>query len=167
MTDMTTTTPEVETGFPAIEFAPSEAPLRPAMIGVLARAEAAEQAALRRVAELESQIQALRLEQITDGGDPRLVEFWDKAGRIADHADFCHEYDRLAEAMNGTPRDRDWTVTLDVRLDVRIYRTISATTEEAAIDAARDDFTREDVAEHIRNNGWDDIEVTDSSAERD
>ena len=69
--------------------------------------------------------------------------------------------------MNGTARERDWTVTLDVRLDLTIYRTISATTEEQAIDAARDDFNREDVAEHIRNNGWGDIEVTDSSAERD
>lgn len=164
-TTITPTTALATTGteFPVMEF---PAP-RPAMVGLLARAEAAEQAALARVAELEAQLAAERTTQITDGADARLVDFWEKAGRIADHADFCNEYDRLAEAMNGTPRERDWYVSLEVQLTVRVSRTVSSTTEDGAIDYFRDDLDKEAIIDALRDEGWEDFEVTDSSAERD
>lgn len=160
MTDTMTTAPAT------VEVAPIEAPPRPAMIGVLARAEAAEQAALARVAQLEAELTRLRTEQITDGGDPRLIDFWDKAGRIADHADFCQEYDRLAEAMNGTPREREWDVTLDITVSLQVTRTVTARDADDAIDYARDGLDRDEVIEAVRMNGWDDISFDNSEAER-
>lgn len=155
MTDTTT-----ETAF-------GEVALRPAQVGLIARAEAAEQAALARVAVLEAEVTRLREAQITDGGDPRLVEFWEKAGRIADHADFCQEYDRLAEAMNGTPRMRDWTVSADVTITLRMHLSVTARNDEEAEQEAQDRIDSSDVIEAIRNTGWDDISFDDVSAERD
>lgn len=159
MTDTMTTAP-------ATEVAQVEAPPRPAMIGVLARAEAAEQAALARVAQLEAELTRLRTEQITDGADPRLIDFWEKAGRIADHADFCEEYDRLAEAMNGTPREREWDVTLDITVSLRVSRTVTARDAYTAIEDARDGLDRDEVIEAVRMNGWDDLTIDNSEAER-
>lgn len=161
MTDIMTTSAEVTTEAQPIEVVEH----RPAMIGILARAEAAEQAALTRVAELEAEVARLRTEQITDGGDPRLVDFWDKAGRIADYADFCNEYDRLAEELNGVPRVRDWDVTLDVTVTLRVNLSVSATTEEGACANAEENLDRDDVIEAVRLYGWDDITI-DASAER-
>ncbi len=156
MTDTTTT-----------EATFGEVALRPAQIGLIARAEAAEQAALAKVAELEAEVARLRYEQITDGGDVRLVEFWEKAGRIADHADFCQEYDRLAEAMNGTPRMRDWSVSADVTITLRMHLSVSARTQEEAEQEAQDRLDSSDVIEAIRDTGWDDISFDDVSAERE
>lgn len=156
MTDTTT----AQTAF-------GEVALRPAQIGLIARAEAAEQAALARVALLEAEVTRLRQAQITDGGDPRLIDFWEKAGRIADHADFCQEYDRLAEAMNGTPRMRDWTVYADVTVTLRMSVNVSARNEEEAEEEAEQVIDRSEVADAIRDNGWDDISFSDVSAERD
>lgn len=160
MTDTMTTAPAT------VEVTPIEAPPLPAMIGVLARAEAAEQAALARVAQLEAELTRLRTEQITDGADPRLIDFWEKAGRIADHADFCQEYDRLAEAMNGTPREREWDVTLDITVSLQVTRTVTARDADDAIDYARDGLDRDEVIEAVRMNGWDDISFDNSEAER-
>lgn len=162
----TITTAATETVYPAIVLAAPGAPLRPTMIGVLARAEAAEQTALARVAELENQLQALRSEQITDGADERLVKFWDKAGRIADHADFCDEYDRLAEAMNGTPRSRAWDVVMDVSISFRVYVSVESVTEEEASSTAEAELDETSIIDAIRSNGWDSIDISDTSAER-
>ena len=160
MTDTMTTAPAT------VEAQPIEAQPRPAMIGVLARAEAAEQAALARVAELQAENERLRTEQITDGADPRLEAFWEKAGRIADYADFCNEYDRLAEELNGTPRIRDWDVTLDITISLRVDMTASASSADGAIDNARENLDADTVIEAIRSNGWSDFNLDDSDAER-
>lgn len=169
MADTITTGTEVE--IPTIEFPQMPAPtdgaeLRPAMVGVLARAQEAERAALARVAELERQLNAARSEQITDGADPRLIEFWERAGRIADHADFCQEYDRLAEAMNGTPRERDWTVTMELSITVTVDISVSATTGEDAEDNARDLLDTDAIVSAIQYRHYD-VEVEEISAERD
>src|SRR5690606_38548776 len=42
------------------------------------------------------EIDRLQNEQI-DGDDPRLSSFWEKAQRIADYADYCEVFDRMAE----------------------------------------------------------------------
>lgn len=138
--------------------------LRAPMIGLLARAEAAEQIAQKRVAELEAEIQRLRTEQITDGEDPRLARFWDKAGRIADHADFCEEYDRMAEAMNGPRRAREYNVDLTVTLTVTLSRTVEAVSEEDAEEIASDGLSRSDL--EGADVSIDDWELDSASAER-
>lgn len=130
--------------------------LRAPMIGLLARAEAAEQLAQKRVADLEAEIERLRTEQITNGSDPRLTRFWDKAGRIADHADFCAEYDRMAEAMDGPRRERDYDVDLTVNVVVTITRTVTAASQEDAEEIASDNLTTEDLeGDGFSINDWD------------
>lgn len=155
------------TSIPTIELpAPVASERRTVMVGELARAEAATAAAHARIAELEAEATRLRTEQITDGADPRLLDFWEKAGRIADHANFCEEYDRLADAMNGTPREREWDVVTDVQITLTVTRTVTATTESGAVEYAEEVLDREDVIEALRSRGWDDIEFNGSEAER-
>lgn len=160
MTDIIATT-----SIPAIEL-PAPADGRAGMIGELARAEAAVAEAQAKLAALEAENARLRTEQITDGSDPRLEDFWEKGGRIADAAGFCEEYDRIADALNGTPRTRDWDVVTDVQITVRVSRCVSATTEQDAIDFAEEEIDAEAVIEAIRMNGWDDIEYDNREASR-
>lgn len=120
MTDITITAPASGIAEGPLTF-PGTPPVtdrRGAFAGELARAHSELELARAQVAEREREIERLRTAQITDGSDPRLIDFWEKAGRIADHADFCQEYDRLAEAMNGTPRCRDWEVEAEVTVTV-------------------------------------------------
>ncbi len=139
---------------------------RGAFAGELARAHAELAAAREQVAAREREIERLRTAQITDGSDPRLIDFWDKAGRIADHADFCQEYDRLAEAMNGTPRCRDWEVEAEVTVTVRVTYSTSATTEDDADDNAREGIDFDAVIDAYRNNGAESLDVSIISTER-
>jgi len=156
----------IATDRPAADALAAEVdPPRPALVGALARAHAAEQAALRRVAELEAELRAARTEQITDGADPRLVEFWDRAGRIADHADFCEEYDRLADAMNGVPREREWDVTAQAVITINVSRIVTARTAEDAESGLRDQIDDEVLIDAIRYNSYD-LELEDLDAER-
>lgn len=164
MTDITTTAQVIEQGQPdtmGIVFPP-----RPAMVGELARAQAAEAAALQRAAEAEAEVQRLRTEQILDGADPRLVGFWDKAGRIADYADFCDEYDRLAEELNGVPREREFEVRMEVELTFTVYKTVTARNEDDAEEVAREDLDRDDMTAAIDARGYDSLDISDLSAER-
>ncbi|GED40669.1 hypothetical protein F6W69_19035 [Microbacterium oxydans] len=160
MTDITTTTEGTEVA----EIVLTDN--RRVAVGEIARAEEAANLARARVAELENEVRRLRTEQILDGGDPRLVSFWDKAGRIADYANFCEEYDRLADELNGVPREREWDVTLDVTLSLRLSFSRTARTSEDAIGIAEEGLDRDDVIEAIRANGWDDITFDSSEAER-
>ncbi len=139
---------------------------RGAFAGELARAHAELAAAREQVAAREREIERLRTAQITDGSDPRLIDFWDKAGRIADHADFCQEYDRLAEAMNGTPRCRDWEVEAEVTVTVRVTYSTSATTEDDADDNAREGIDFDAVIDAYRSNGAESLDVSIISTER-
>jgi len=54
---------------------------------------------------------------------------------------------------------------MDITISLRVYRTVTATNYDAAIEAAEEDVDRYDVAEAIRENGWDDIDWNGSSAE--
>lgn len=166
MTDITTTEAAIASDTLTIPGTPGVTERRSAYAGELARAEAALAEARAEVAERDRLIAQLRTEQITDGGDARLVDFWDKAGRIADHADFCQEYDRLAEALNGTPRLRDWDVTLDVTVTVRVNYSARATTSDDAEDIARDEITFEDVITAYRENGAEEFDSTVYSVDR-
>jgi len=123
--------------------------------GELYRAREELAAAQRVIAEKDEAIVArnrtieqLRTEQITDGGDYRLTEFWERAGRIADHANFCEEYDRMAEAMNGPRRERDYDVTLRITVEWTTPR--RAIDGDTAGDFALSDFDVTDIAEEAR-----------------
>ena len=72
-----------------------------------------------RVADLENENRTLRFSQI-DGDDSRLTDFWDKARRIAEHAGFCTEYDKIAVALGGPARMLDWSGTVDVTVTVTV-----------------------------------------------
>lgn len=119
-----------------------------------------------RVLALETELRAAQYDQITDGSDYRLEKFWEKAGRIADHADFCEEYDRMAEAMNGPRREREYDVTLDVTLSVRITRTVTATDEDGARSYASDDLDMSAIEEAVSNGDAYDWTLDDSEAQR-
>lgn len=111
----------------------------------------------REVTGLRAEIARLRDTQITDGSDPRLVTFWERVGRIADNADFCEEYDRIAEAMNGPRRERDYYVTLEVTIHVTMRE--SATSDDEAGDKAGDSLTLETLRDAIANG---DVEIQGS-----
>jgi len=167
MTDITSTETEIATNALTLPGTPRVTERRSGYAGELARVEAALAETRAEVADRDRVIAQLRTEQITDGGDARLVDFWQKAGRIADHADFCQEYDRLAEALNGTPRLRDWDVTLDVTVTVRVHYSACATTADDAEDIARDEITFDDVVTAYRENGGaDEFESTVYSVDR-
>lgn len=153
MTDITTTAPAaLGEGTMVLPPAPAITDRRAGFSGELERAREELAAAQRALAEKDEAIVArnrtieqLRTEQITDGGDYRLTEFWERAGRIADHADFCQEYDRMAEAMNGPRRERDYDVTL--RITVEWTTTRRAIDGDTAGDFVLSDFDVTDIAE--------------------
>ncbi|KDA04651.1 hypothetical protein DC31_05825 [Microbacterium sp. CH12i] len=168
MTDITTTAPAtgIEEGTLTFPGTPAVTDRRGAFAGELARAQAELADARAQIATRDQTIHQLRTEQITDGADARLLDFWDKAGRIADHADFCQEYDRLAEAMNGTPRNRDWEVEAEVTVTIRVNYSTSATTEDDADENARDGIDFDDVIAAYRDNGHEGFDVSIISTER-
>ena len=156
MTDITT---QAVTGFEGLTLP------RPAVIGELARVEASTRAALARAEQLEAEIATARAEEITDGSDPRLVDFWDRAGKVATDHDMCGEYDRMVEAVDGITRYREFEVAMDVTVTLRVYRTVEARTHDDAIADAEEGVDSYDVTDAIRENGWTDIEFDGSSAE--
>lgn len=168
MSDTTITT-ETATGFTPLMFtvAPgSQVERHPDVAWELAHAEDKARAAEARIAELTKQLDAARGEQITTGADPRLVNFWEKAGRIADYADFCDEYDRMAEAMDGPRRQREYEVSMTLSVTVQITRTVTAEDSDDAESYAADDLDTEAIKEAITYNGIEDWEVRTTDAER-
>jgi len=167
MTDITTAQATgIESGELTFPGTPAVTDRRGAFAGELARVQAELAEARAQIATRDQTINQLRTEQITDGSDSRLLDFWDKAGRIADHADFCQEYDRLAEAMNGTPRARDWEVEAEVTVTIRVTHSTSATTEDEADDNARNSIDFDDVIAAYRDNGTENFDIEITSTER-
>lgn len=156
MTDITTTAPAaLGEGTMVLPPAPTITDRRVGFSGELDRAREELAEARRALAEKDEAIAArngiieqLRTEQITDGSDYRLQEFWERAGRIADHANFCEEYDRMAEAMNGPRRDRDFDATLRITVEWTTSR--RAVDGDTAGDLALDDFDVTEIAEEAR-----------------
>lgn len=158
----------------ATEFAPltftvtpgSQVERHPDVAWELAHAEDNARDAQARIADLATQLEAARTEQITNGDDPRLVAFWEKAGRIADYADFCDEYDRMAEAMDGPRRQREYEVSMTLRVTVQITRTVTAEDSEQAESYASDDLDTDAIKDSLAYSGIDDWEVRSVSADR-
>ena len=130
--------------------------------GELARLQATVAELTAVVAAKDQVIQTLRTEQITEGDDIRLETFWEKAGRIADHADFCSEYDRMAEAMGGPRRERDYDVQVSVTVEIIINTSVSATDNEGAETAAEEQIDTDYILSHIRDYGISDWEITET-----
>lgn len=162
----TTTAAAIDTTELTFPGTPTVTDNRAGFNGELARLRSELDEAHALLEEHKQLVTQLRTEQITDGADPRLVNFWDKAGRIADHADFCEEYDRLAEAMNGTPRERQWYVEAEVTVTVRVSYSTYATTSDDAEDNARDSLDFDDVLEAYRTNGHDSFDIEILETER-
>lgn len=80
--------------------------------------------------ELRDELTRLRTEQITDGSDSRLTEFWERAQQNASDANYCGEYDRMAELLGGPGRSRDFEVTVSVTFDVQVH--VNAQNEDDA-----------------------------------
>ena len=74
-----------------------------------------KQEAERAQREREQLRQSVTDQGPLDPNDPRLAHIWEKAHRIATHAGFCSEYERIAEAL-GVPTDHeaDYSGTVDV-----------------------------------------------------
>lgn len=120
------------------------------------RAAARFAADAARIAELESALTAAQqraviaeTEQITTGSDPRLHDFWVLAGETADTEGFCDEYDRIAEAMDGVPRAREWNVEMEVTLTFSYTHTATCRDSDDAYAIARDSLDESDMREAI------------------
>ena len=124
----------------------------------LARAQEAERAALALVAEKEAEISRLRNDPIS-ADDPRIVPLWAKVLRIADHAGYADYYDTLAEELGGVQRERQYTVTYRVTVEVEVPVAVTAINTETAESAARPLLTPERLATVLHNPGWHDMTV--------
>ncbi len=124
----------------------------------LARAQESERAALARVATLETELARLQNDQI-EASDPRLTMLWAKVRRIADHAGYETYYDTLAEELGGVQRDRKYTVTYRVTVEVDVPVEVTAINTETAEEAARPLLTPERVATILHGPGWRDMTV--------
>src|SRR3546814_7274264 len=116
----------------SIEFAQGQldmpAPVtdrRGSYAGEMARTQADLVAAEARAADLaltverqQREIERLPL-PLTNAADDRLAAIWERGEQIANDEGFCSEYDRLVEAIGGTPRERDFRVTLSDRTSTR------------------------------------------------
>jgi len=135
-----------------------------------ARAASAALAEVRREGEsLQTRLTAatekmdhLSREQITDGSDPRLVAFWSSAEETANDEGYCAEYDRLAEALGGPRREREYEVTVEVTATITLYKTVTARDEDDAASDAFDEVEEDDVVDAARL-GRIEWEVTETS----
>ena len=108
------------------------------------------------IAELEERLRAAQAEQITNGADPRLERFWERAGRIADAAGFCDQYDRMADELGGPSRERDWEVIVEVTATIRLSVNVTARDEDDAHSSARDYIDEEAVKSAVQYGGIED-----------
>ena len=132
----------------------------------LARAQEAEQAALARVMTLEAELARLQNDQI-EAADPRLTMLWAKVRRIADHAGYESYYDTLAEELGGVQRDRQYTVTYRVTVEVDVPVEVSAINTETAEAAARPLLTPERISTILHGPGWRDMTAEDHDITED
>lgn len=122
----------------------------------LARAQKAEQAALARVATLETELDRLQRQHI-EGGDPRLTILWAKVRRIADHAGYPSYGDTLAEEQGAIQHDRQYTVTFRTTVEVDIPIKVTAINTQTAEDAARELLTPQRIANTMHADGGDEM----------
>lgn len=133
-----------ETGSQAVGSTPSS-------MRLLAAAEQREEALRAELAAVSAQLTEARDGQIRDGSDHRLEHFWDKVERVATAAGFCDEYDRIAEAMGGPRREREFQTQITISLDVTISDYVDARDEDSAIDHAEGSIDIDTIVDAIRS----------------
>jgi hypothetical protein len=111
--------------------------------------ESALTRATERIGTLEDENRTLRFSQI-EGSDTRLSDFWEKARRIAEHAGFCTEYDKIAIALGGPARQLDWSGVVNVSVTVTVPVPVGGTA------------TPEEVENHTMEYEVDDWNVLDA-----
>ena len=87
----------------------------------------------------------LQTEQIR-GGDSRLQNFWERAMEQANEENFCSEYDRMAEALDGPRRDSEYDVTVLVTVSVSMR--VTAQSDEDACDTVGD-WDEDTIRDHV------------------
>ncbi len=143
--------------------------------GELSRAQTDLASAQARTVELTATVDRLQREihllqePITDPTDDRLSAIWERGEQIANDEGFCSEYDRLVEAIGGTPREREFRVTLSVTLTQRVTVNVTARTSAEAEDLAIDTYSVEDVIDSLREDNYvaDSIDAEAIETERD
>lgn len=113
------------------------------------------------ITQLQERIEQLRFEQITDGNDERLIDFWERAAQKASDENYCGEYDRMAELLGGPGRERSYVVTTLVTIEVSVN--VTARTEDDAISIV-DDYDHNDMERHIGDLSYYQINVTEIDA---
>jgi hypothetical protein len=113
---------------------------------------------------LRATIRRLTDEQIS-GDDHRLANFWEKAHRVADSANFCEQFDRMAEAMDGPRRNRtvlvDHSVTVTITVRASTLQTITTDDDIEDYESASDgEGLDEELLEAIRRGDYE-IESSD------
>lgn len=136
-------------------------PSREAQAHALAVMRAREERTLAEVAQLRAEVNRLRNEQITDGGDPRLETFWENAQEAANEANFCSEYDRIAEMIGGPTRSVTYDVDLTVTLTSSVTVTIQRGEAPPNMTDLQDLVSRSDIESNLSSVEWSDVEVSD------
>ena len=113
------------------------------------------------ITQLQERIEQLRFEQITDGNDERLIDFWERAAQKASDENYCGEYDRMAELLGGPGRERSYVVTTLVTIEVSVN--VTARTEDDAVSIV-DDYDHNDMERHIGDLSYYQINVTEIDA---
>jgi multidrug efflux pump subunit AcrA (membrane-fusion protein) len=65
--------------------------------------------------------------------DPRVAHIWRKASRIATHAGFCTEYDRIADSLGIPEIEFDYSGHVSVRVSAYVSVPVSGTATRAQI----------------------------------
>lgn len=68
-----------------------------------------------------------------DPQDPRVAHIWRKAARIATHAGFCTEYDRIAESLGIPEVEFDYSGYVSVRVSAYVSVPVSGTATRTEI----------------------------------
>ena len=153
-------TPAAEVANPADAWTPTRAAARFAV-------DAQRIAELERnLAETRQRLTTAESDQITAGSDPRLHDFWVRAGETADTEGFCDEYDRIAEAMDGVPREREFNVEMEVTVTFTMTQSATCRDSDDAYAIARDNLTESDLREGMSwaSLGWETEEVSTDRA---
>lgn len=116
-----------------------------------AMAEAGRLLLICEIARMRREVAALETQRVRSD-DARLAEFWRRCGEIADDYDFCGEYDRIVEALGGTPRlENEYEIEIPIRIRIDVPVTATGRNYEVARDVAEDSLDRDDIIAAIEN----------------
>lgn len=124
-------------------------------------AQAALATAQETINELRTRVSQLQNEQITDGSDHRLTEFWERAAQKASDENYCGEYDRMAELLGGPGRVKTYDVTTRVTIEITVQ--VEARSDDDAVEQV-DDFDHVEMERIIGNLSYYDVNIEEIDA---